>query len=103
MTPKPWYWIAPEPDKDGNRFGVSRLRGRRIRMWIEADKSVSISFDRPAQEGDKPAEPHVLCNGRITRHRISMSDEAMRSVVALWLSMQDRPVELPFLHNTENQ
>lgn len=97
MTPKPWYWIAPEPDKDGNRFGVSRLRGRRIRMWKEPNGDITLSFDRVAKKDDVVAEPYFSSNGRISRQRIALSDEGMRSVVALWLSMQDGPVELPFL------
>lgn len=95
MTRKPWYWIAPERNR-----AVARMHNRRVEMWLK-DGDVLMYFFRPREKGDEHAPPRVFVERGRTMTAIRLSDEAMRNVIGLWVSMQDGPVQLPFIDQTK--
>jgi hypothetical protein len=60
-------------------------------------------FFRPAEDDDVHCPPYCVINKRLIMHTLRLSEEAMRNVVGMWMSMQDQQIELPFIDPKLNE
>lgn len=77
---------------------VVRYKNRRITMWKAAD-GYTMRFERPAMPEDTHDGVHVRKVGRVTASHISLSNEAMANVVAMWIGLNDNRCEVPFIRS----